>query len=423
MKKYVYKTITHPLISGSSIIFIGSLMGSLLNFLFNLFMTRNFSVSDYGILASLISIMTLSSLPAGSFAPVVVNFSASYFAKNELDKVRALFLKITLLSGSLGLIIFLFFILFSKAIGVFFNIQNSSLVIATSLIIFLGYIGSVNSAILQAKLSFIFLSGNSLLGAFLKFAIGVILVVLGFGLYGPILAILFSFFISYIVSFIPLQFLFKKEANASNIGIKEIIHYGAPAGLAMLGLTSLITTDIILAKHFFMPKDAGIYAGLSLVGRVIFFLTAPITTVMFPMIVQRYTRQEGYHNVFGLSLILVLIPSCMLTLFYFLFPEFAITFFIKNKEYLITAPLLGYFGIFITIYSVLSIIVNFYLSINKTWVAIPIIATAILQIVLMYFYHQSFIQIILISIVVTSLLVAVLLLYYCFKLYEEKRKN
>ena len=53
---------------------------------------------------------------------------------------------------------------------------------------------------------------------------------------------------------------------------------------------------LILVKHFFSPHDAGIYAGLSLIGRVIFFFSAPIASVMFPVIVQKYARKENYEN-------------------------------------------------------------------------------------------------------------------------------
>lgn len=420
MKEHIKQVINHPLISGSLVIFLGSLFSNICNFLFNLFMSRNLSVSDYGILASLISLLTLATLPAGSIIPTIINFAASYFAKGQLDMVRGLFFKITKLSLSVGIPIFIIFLLFPQRIGQFFNIPSGHLIIIVGFIIFIGFVGVTNSALLQAKLAFNFISFNSLLGTLLKLLLGILLVFFGFAVGGAMWAMFFATIISYILSFIPLTFLFNKTIVVPKIDIGKLFAYGAPAAISLFGLTSFITTDIILVKHFFAPAQAGIYAGLSLVGRVIFFFSAPIGTVMFPLIVQKYAKEENYKNIFKLALLLVFLSSITLTIFYFLFPEFVIKFFIKKEEYLTIAPLLGLFALFITGYSLLSIITNFYLSIKKTKVFIPIILGAISQGVLIWFYHQTFIQVIVISFGITILLLVLLLLYYPHATKDEE---
>ena len=412
MKEHIKKIINHPLISGTLVIFLGSLFCNICNFLFNLFMSRNLSVSDYGILASLMSLLTLATLPAGSIIPTIINFAASYFAKGELNLVRGLFFKVTKLSFLAGFCIFLVFFLFVESISQFFNISSESLIILLGFVIFLSYAGVINGALLQAKLAFGFISFNSLLGTILKLLLGVILVFLGFAVSGAMWAIFWTGLISYALSFIPLRFLFKKGAAVSKIEIGKLFAYGAPAAISLFGLTSFVTTDILLVKHFFPPAQAGIYAGLSLVGRVIFFFSAPISTVMFPLIVQKHAKEENYKNIFKIALFLVFLSSMALTIFYFLFPEFVIKFFIKREEYLIISPLLGLFSLFITAYSLLSIMTNFYLSIKKTKIYIPITLAAIFQAILIFYLHQNFLQIIIISLSITILLLVSLLLYY-----------
>jgi O-antigen/teichoic acid export membrane protein len=179
-----------------------------------------------------------------------------------------------------------------------------------------------------------------------------------------------------------------------------------------VGLISFISTDIILVKHFFDPTQAGLYAGLSLIGRIIFFVSAPIGTVMFPIIVQKHTKGDSFSNTFKMALGLVLIPSLLLSLFYLFYPTFSILFFLKRPEYLSISPLLGLFGFYITFYNVLYLFANFYLSIKKTFIYIPILTGALLQILLITIYHQSFIQIIMISFVLVLLLVIGFLVYY-----------
>ena len=133
---------------------------------------------------------------------------------------------------------------------------------------------------------------------------------------------------------------------------------------------------------------------------------------MFPMIVQKHSKKENYTNTFKIALLLVIIPSVILTLFYGFFPKFAILFFLKREEYLSISPYLVPFAVFIVFYGVLSILSNFYLSIHKTKVFIPILIGAFLQIFFIFLFHQTFLQIIIISLVCTVLLDIILLLYY-----------
>ena len=141
---------------------------------------------------------------------------------------------------------------------------------------------------------------------------------------------------------------------------------------------------------------------------------------MFPLVVQKHTRNENYQNILKLSVLLIFLPSIALTIFYFIFPEFTIRFFLKNEEYVSAAPYLGFFGIFIGLFSLLSIFTNFYLSIKRTKIFIPLVAGAIIQAALIWIWHESFWQIIIISTITTFLLLISLIIYYPFAIKEQK---
>lgn len=392
--------------------FSGSMIGSVLNFLFNLFMSRNLSVADYGILASLVSIISLSMVISGSAVPMIISFAAGYFAKNDLAHVRGLFRKISTYYFFLGFLAFLIFVIFPGQISSFFHLHQTPLLIVCGLSIFVIFIGTVNGALLQAKLAFRFISLSNLITAFAKLMFGVGFFMIGWGVSGAMDAFFLSLVVSYAITYFPLRFLFNKNLDAPKLNMKELFIYGAPAAVSSFCVTLFISSDIILVKHFFSPDAAGIYAGLSLVGKVIFFLTAPIPMVMFPLISQKHARKEDYNNTFLLSLLIVLAPSLAITVFYFLFPEFSINVFVKKKEYLQAANLLGFFGIFITLYSLLNVFTNFFLSIRKTEIWIPILLASLAQIGGIWFYHQSYMQIITISLSVTSMLLVFFLVYY-----------
>jgi O-antigen/teichoic acid export membrane protein len=247
---------------------------------------------------------------------------------------------------------------------------------------------------------------------------------LGFGVRGAIWAVFIAVVIPSVFGFIYLKSVFISKINkTSKINFKTILSYGIPSSLAVLGMTSLISTDILLVKHFFDPLHAGIYAGLSLVGKVIFFFTGSIGGVMFPLIVKKHARNENYNNIFKMAIALVSIPSIFITVFYFLYPDFSIHFFIKNEIYRSASGLLGLFGIFITIYSLITLFVYYFLSIKKTNAYIPVLLAALVQVILIVLYHGSLFAVVLISLLVALILLAILVIYYLKTYGEYKRVN
>ena len=149
-----------------------------------------------------------------------------------------------------------------------------------------------------------------------------------------------------------------------------------------------------------------------MIGKVIFYFTGPIPIAMFPLIVKKHANGEKFHGLFYLSLIIVLIPSVLITIFYFIFPEFTIKLFLEKDGYVGLSPYLGLFGIFLTIFSLNNVFVNFFLSIKKTNTCLIVLFFALSQIILIYLFHNNFYQIIAVSIITSLLLLASFMLYY-----------
>ncbi len=415
MRKKLTSVIAHPLIAGSIIVSVGSLVANFINFIFNIFISRNLSVQDYGTVATLMAIITLFGISAGAVMPTIVNFTGESFAKNNLPHVRGIYLKIAKPLVVIALVVALSFVLFNALISNFLNIQDGSgLVIISGLIIFVGFMSVLNLALFQAKLSFLLLSLLGISSSLVKVLLGVFLVFSGLKSLGVMSAILVAYIIPYISGFYFLKFLFSNKVNDVEINFSDILKYAAPSGLALLALTAISSVDLVLVKHLFDTNSAGIYAGLSLVGKVIFFFTAPIGMVMFPLMSRRHNNKEKHGSILLVSVFLVALGSLGITVFYFLFPEFVITLFLKNEAYLKATPYLGFFGIFISLHSLSSIMMYYFLSIKKTWIYKPILAAAISQAVLIYLIHNSFAQIITISIICVGLLLLFFLLYFYY---------
>ena len=421
------KILKNQLIAGSFVLFVGSMFANFGSYLYHLLMGRMLGPVNYGVLTALISLLYIISIPALTLATTIVKFASVAKAKKNYAKVYFLFYDFSRKLLVVSVIIFILFAFGSQVIAEFLQIPSRALIILTSSLFLISLLPTVNNGILQAFLNFPFLAANSIFGVILKLALAVGLVKLGFSVGGAMMAILISSLIIYLVSFFPLRFLWqykqslllrnkqslllRNKGKVAKIDWSKITSYAAPVFLAVLGLTSLYTTDIILVKHFFPAFQAGLYAALAVMGKIIFFASNAVPMVMFPLVSERYENGGRYRPFLSQSLILVSGLSAGITGFYFLFPKFMINI-LYGPSFLATSPYLGLFGIFISLYTLSSVLTSFFLSIRKTRVAFFVLSAAITQIALIWLFHASILQVIQISILVTTLLLFSLLLYY-----------
>lgn len=408
----------HELVSGSVYVFLGFLVGSVLGFLVNLFLARNLTPSDYGTYASLLSLFTLASIPTQSIIPIVVRFATEFFAKKEYGKAANFYSKIFKYVLFFSLFILILFILFSSIIKSFLHLDNSWYVILTGISVSVSYMAVINVAFLQSLLKFSLVGISYVLNGFARIVVSIALVYLGFRVFGALIGILSAIIVPFLFQFIPLKFIFsKKTKEETKITGREVIDYALPTAIATLSLMSLTSTDVILVKHFFNSESAGLYGGLSLIGKVIFYFTGPIPSVMFPLIIKRHNLGQNFRNLFYLALILVAFPSILITSFYFIFSKFTVNLFLGGGNYLQIATLLGLFGIFLSLFSLINVFINFFLSLKKTKVFILALIAAVAQILLIVFFHRTFYQIVLDSIAASSFLLISLFVFY---IYEYK---
>lgn len=407
------RLIKHDLISNSAYIFVGSMIGNVLAFFLNLFLARSLSYADYGIFASLLSVIVLASIPAGSINTILVRFSTDYYSKGQIDKLKDFYEKAFKFIFVLSIVVLLIFVIFSPLIKDFLHLNNFWYVIVAGFCVVTGYIQILNSGFLQGLLKFRFIALSNIFISFIKLGAGVLFVLIGFRAFSGLGAMIAMGLSAFLIAFLPMRFIFaKKIENTAKVPIKEVLKYALPVFITVLFMTSFTSSDVILVKHFLSPTMAGYYSGISFIGRVILYFTATIPMVMFPLVIKRNAEGKSFNGLFLLAVSLVLIPSFLITIFYFVFPQLIITLFLGGRNYLTVAPFIGLFGIFITLYSVINIFVTFFLSVNRTAISILVVGAALLQIILIWIYHTNFYEIISISIFVLTLLLVSLILVF-----------
>lgn len=413
------RILRHELITGSFWLFMGGFIASVFSFLANLFFARNLSTIDYGIYTSLLSIVYLSVIPAQSINTIIVKFAGGFFARDEISKASYFYKKSLLIIVSMSILIMFLFLLLGNFINNFLHVGNFSYVLLTGVVVAVSYLAIVNNAFIQSLLKFKFLSFLNITSSIFRLGFSIFLVFMGFKVFGALVALVISSLIPFLLGFLSLRFLVSGKNENIHSGLSKLrsmLSYAIPSSLSVLFLSSFISSDVLLVKHFLSAHEAGLYGGLSLVGKVIFYLPGPIASAMFPLLVRRHTKGEAFSRLFYLALFLVVVPSFLLTAFYFIFPEFVINFFLGREDYLEIAKYLGWFGVYISIFSILNIFVNFFLSTHEVRIFVPIALFNILQIFLISIFHNNIYQVLISSLTSSGLLLLTLLLYY-MKIY------
>ena len=189
----------------------------------------------------------------------------------------------------------------------------------------------------------------------------------------------------------------------NNYDLKPFLKYSLPVFLQALAFTSIFTTDVILVKHFLSPFDAGIYAALSTLGKIVFFASAPISSVMFPVVAGRSAKGEKYLEIFWGSLGLTLIVSTVVVGIYYFFSDFAIKI-LYGSAYLSASIYLVWMGLFILVYTLALLLVNFSLSLGKTRIIVFPILAALGQAIMLWIFHSSILQVIQVSLAICTLM-------------------
>jgi O-antigen/teichoic acid export membrane protein len=410
LKQYLNKGLKNPFLQGASVMFIGSFAVNVLSYLFNVIAGRALGKVGYGEFQSLASILYISSVPATVLATVTVKRIAEYASLDRKDKIKQILILMTKYTGAIGIVCFIITLVLAQTIQKTLQIHTILPVISLAFLFLVIFPPIITNSALQGLEKFKQLSWYSAVTIILRIILTIIFVYIGFGVGGVFLAMIISIVVPYIMAWRAIEkTLNETQATMSTIFAKgatllgkiakavdttgaevrkEIVSSSGPTLFAILGLAGLVQMDIILAKIFLTPADAGLYASLAISGKVIPFFTQPLVQVMFPQLVKNYSEKKPVLKLFLLVIAIVGGSSLAINIFYMLFPEFVMYIF-YGKEFLDAAPFLGTFALFQTLYALCNTFVLFFLAVGKNKLASSVFVSSILQAITIFFFHSN----------------------------------
>lgn len=336
-------------------------LANAIDFAFHFWMGRVLIPADFAILQTLNSIMLVYTTASGVFQPVVGRFVAEARGPGRADSIPAIFQSYLRVAFWLGLILSVFVFIFSNFIAQIFNLPVWTIQLSAALI-FLSTLRPIAAGVLQGQEQFISFGLTRLALSLGRIFIVFVLLEAGLGLTGAVIALPVGWLISVTCAFLLLgSGLWKKQSLTDRNLLAEGWKLSAYALLAYFAYMSLTCLDLVWVNRHLGGEDAGGYASLVLMRRIIALLPGVAVTVMFPRIAKTLVAGNRPNRLLIHAAAIILATSGALTILYFVFSEQLIKIIFGNA-YQTAAPLLGWMGIAMIGVSLSSIWLNYYLA-------------------------------------------------------------
>ena len=368
----------------------GSGLVGVANLVYNVVTARMLGPTGFAHVTAVYTLLMLVSAITLSFQAVCAKYVASHESYEDKATIfSSLHLKSWMAAVGLGLLLFLC----NRVLAKYLNLPDQELIsllaLGTAFYIPLG----VRRGYIQGVHAFTSLAANFMVEGLVRLGGAYFLIKVGLGVKGAVLASVIAVISSYflarphpkLTSFSKL-----KIPIASGEGVQAIVFFA--------GQGAINNFDIVLMNHFFVPEQAGIYAAVSLVGRLINMFAWSVVNTMFPVSAAARSTDREARPVLFMSLTMVFLILSMLILCLWAIPSilwrtlFGAHFEVVNSGGL--ATLLILYAVATGIYSLSSVLISYEMSrkiANTSWVQLAFSGALILGI---WALHHSLAQVI-----------------------------
>ncbi|MFH1545373.1 MAG: oligosaccharide flippase family protein [archaeon] len=370
----------------SFFVLLTELVSGSLAYIYHIVMGRMLSVEEYAVLATIISLFYILSVPSAAIQTTIAKFVSQFKAKEENEKISSLLSKSFKKLFLIALILAFLLVIFTPIISNFLHISSPIPFLILSVIVFYSFLLPIAVGAIQGLQKFNYYNLNALTFSSSKLVFAAILVLLGFGVAGALFAFVLAALAGAAILLYGLRNYLKRIKTS--VFAKEIYLYSFPALIILFCLMIFFNIDLILVKHFFSPYEAGNYAVASVLGKVMFFGSTAIAMVLFPKASQLNAAKKSSLGLLKKSLLYVFIFSFLVFIAYWFFPSFIINLLLGPK-YPVAIQLLPLFGLTMFFFSFCNLITYYNLAIQNKRIIFPMIFFAVMEIILLILFHST----------------------------------
>ena len=292
------KTLQARVLSGTFVLLSASGLATAINFAYNIAVARFLGPTAFGHATAVYTLLILISAVTLSFQIVSAKVVAQ---QSSLEGKSAVYRGFHKSAWACGIAVALLLLVFQRLIADYLNLPSPILVVLLAIgVAFYVPLGSRRGYI-QGAYGFHRLATNLVLEGLVRLGGSLVLITLGFGVQGVIAANAAAIAVAYLAAAPKLT-----AAVPHELHIPDAFREALQAIVFFAGQALINNCDIVLVKHFFPSTEAGLYAAVALVGRVIFAFSSAVVNTMFPLVAGTRDEERKGHRVLLTSLLLVL---------------------------------------------------------------------------------------------------------------------
>lgn len=349
-----------------AIVLVGVIAVNVGNYLFHLLSARELGPASYSDVVSLLALAGLIGLPLGGVQVVVARTVARLAAAGDTPGLRAFFRLGLLATGVVSIAVAAVVVFFSPVIQGWLGIDSLGAIVVTGALTIPALLTPIALGVAQGLQRFTLLSLSLAASTAVRLASLVVVLGLGFGVTAVLAASLVGSLVALAVPLVRLDDSVRgPRAGRPALSRRALTTSLLPVVIGLLAITALTTADVIVAKAVFDDHEAGIYGSASLAGRVILYLPAAIVTVLLPKVSARATRGEASGDILAASIGVTVAASALLTIVYAALPG-AVVRVAFGSAFDDASGLLYLFGIAMSGYALLNVLLIYHLARNST---------------------------------------------------------
>jgi O-antigen/teichoic acid export membrane protein len=390
-------------VRGSLVLLSGSGLTMAINLAYNLEVARFLGPKGFGHATVVYTLLTLLSAVTLSFQITASKVVAQQDSPEAKSAAYRFFHRA---SWACGVAAALLLIFFAKGIADYLNLGDPLLVLLIAIgAAFYVPLGARRGYI-QGTCGFRSLAINLVVEQLVRLGGSLALILIGSGVRGVIVANSAAIAIAYYCVPVALTGRMRNPLQLSYAARET-----CQATVFFAGQTIISNCGIVLVDHFFLAREAGLYAAVAMVGRVIFSFSQAVVNSTFPLVAGTSDGERRDLSVIATALMLVLGTGLGISLALCVTPAtlwthlFGSAFAIAgeyNLSYLLTI-----YALATVIYSVGAVIITFEMSYKIANTSLVQLAFSGLLVAAICRFHSSLREVILVQLVLMMILVVV----------------
>lgn len=409
-------TLHSRIVSGSFVLLVGSGVATATNLLYNIAVARFLGPAGFGHATAVYTLLILISAATLSIQIVSAKLVAQQASP---EGKRAVYLLFHRAAWAAGIVLGLALLVFQHPIANFLNLPSSSLVALLSVgAAFYVPLGARRGYV-QGACAFRSLATSLVIEGVGRLGGSLLVMKLGMGVPGVIAANSAA---------VALAWLLLIPKRGPVIHLPQLRHEAmretTQALVFFAGQVLISNWNIVLVKHFFAPRGAGLYAAVAMVGRVIFTSSWAVVNSMFPLVAGTRAEDRRGSRLILTSLGLVLAIGGVIVLGLHLAPPWIWTAFFGKGFFLTGRYGLSYlmeiYGIMTVFYCLAVVLITYemaYKIANTSWVQLAFGGAMIGGI---WLFHDSLHQVIWVQLAVMIALLLVVAVPFAIQAVRPK---